>query len=77
MANTGHILTAGFGFANIVDRPDSIQDQSLQNGFSLRWAAPEVWSKKQYSKEADIFSFGMVRIEVCHPEYTAAAAQNL
>lgn len=67
---TGHILIADFGLTNITKNPNSVQDPSLQNGHSVRWAAPEVLSRKEHSKEADIFSFGMVMIEVCYPEYT-------
>lgn len=64
MEDTGHILIADFGLAKIAKNPNSIQDPSLQNGLSPQWAAPEVWEKKEYSKEADVFSFAMVMVEV-------------
>jgi len=35
--------------------------------YSTRWTAPEVLDEKgPPTKEADIFSFGMVMYEVCH-----------
>jgi len=37
---------------------------SLQRGHTLRWTAPEVLNGGKYSKEADIFAFAMVMIEV-------------
>ena len=33
-------------------------------GHASRWTAPEVWSGLSVTKESDIFSFGMVVIEV-------------
>ena len=68
--DTGRVLIADFGLTKITKNPNSIWDPSLQNGPSMRWAAPEVWREMKYSKKADIFSFGMVMIEVCHPAYT-------
>ena len=37
---------------------------SSQLLLTSRWAAPEVLNEGPYSKEADIFSFAMVMIEV-------------
>lgn len=59
----GHIRIADFGLTKITKNPHSIRSGSYQNGFTMRWVAPEVWSKGEYSEEADIFSFAMVTIE--------------
>ena len=37
-----------------------------QYGSTPQWVAPEVLDEGPYSKEADIFSFAMVMIEVCY-----------
>jgi len=49
---------------------DSAQSAELQRGHTARWTAPEVLDEKPYSKEADVFSFAMVMIEVRHSEGT-------
>ena len=61
---TGRIRIADFGLTKITKNPYSVKSGSYQNGFTMRWVAPEVWSKGEYSEEADIFSFAMVTIEV-------------
>ena len=43
-----------------------MRSASSQHGNTPRWAAPEVLEEGIYSKEADIFSFAMVMIEVRH-----------
>lgn len=62
--NSGHVRIADFGLAKITKNPNSIRSASYQNGFTIRWAAPEVLGEGEYSKKADIFSFAMVMIEV-------------
>ena len=42
------------------------QSASRQRVHTVRWTAPEVLKGGAYSKEADVFSFAMVMIEVCH-----------
>ena len=38
---------------------------SKVQGYTARWAAPEVlWSDGKITREADIFAFGMVMVEV-------------
>lgn len=62
--NSGRARIADFGLATITQNLDSIRSASLQHGCSPRWTAPEILDGKRYSKEADIFSFAMVMIEV-------------
>ena len=66
MGNSGHAYIAGFGLARITRNPDTVRSASYQNGYTLRWVAPEVLTKGEYSKAADIFSLAMVMIEVCY-----------
>ena len=62
----GHARIADFGLATVTQNLDSIRSASLQRGYSPRWTAPEVLEGGKLSKEADIFSFAMVMIEVRH-----------
>ena len=64
--DTGHARIADFGLATVTQNLDSMQSASGQRGHTVRWAAPEVLTDGTYSKEADIFSFAMVMIEVHH-----------
>jgi len=64
MDDSGHACIADFGLAMLTHNSDSMQSATLQQGHTPRWAAPEVLSEGTYSKEADIFSFAMVMIEV-------------
>ena len=64
--NSGHVRIADFGLSKITKNPNSVQDISYQNGYTIQWAAPEVLNKGEYSEKADIFSLAMVTIEVCH-----------
>jgi len=64
--HSGRARIADFGLATVTQNVDSIRNASLQRGFTPRWAAPEVLNEGPHSKEADIFSFAMVTIEVCH-----------
>jgi len=66
MDDSGHAHIAEFGLATLTQNPDSMQSTTLQHSHTARWAAPEVLSEGTYSKEADIFSFAMVMIEVRH-----------
>ena len=60
----GHACIADFGLAKVTQNLDSIRNVSCQNGHIVRWATPEDLSKGEYSKEAVIFSFTAVVIEV-------------
>ena len=61
----GHARLVDFDFSMVTRDWDSIQDDSQHHGFTPRWSAPEVLKDSARSKEADIFSFGMVMYEVC------------
>jgi serine/threonine protein kinase len=64
--DSGHARIADFGLATVTRNLDSTRSASRQHGHTVRWTAPEVLSEGTYSKEADIFSFAMVMIEVHH-----------
>ena len=54
-----------FGLAPITQNLDSVLSASGDRGHTARWIAPEILLEQwTYSKEADIFSFAMVMIEV-------------
>jgi len=72
--NTGRVRIADFGLAAVTRGLDSVPSTSFQHGFTPRWTAPEVLNGGKCSKEADIFSFAMVMIEVrrgCSDVYRA------
>ena len=61
----GHARVADFGLVAVTQGLDSIRKASDEDEHSARWIAPEIlgdWGS--YSKEADVFSFAMVAIEV-------------
>ncbi|KAF9645418.1 kinase-like protein, partial [Thelephora ganbajun] len=62
--DSGHARIADFGLAMVTRNLDSIPSASCHHGHTPRWTAPEVLSDEKYSKEADVFSFAMVMIEV-------------
>jgi serine/threonine protein kinase len=64
--NSGHALITDFGFATVARNLDSILSAPPQRGHTKRWAAPEILDEGPNSKEADIFAFAMVMIEVRH-----------
>ena len=64
--DSGHARLADFGLATVTRNPDSVRITSCKPGYTARWAAPEILSEGPHSKEADIFAFAMVMIEVCH-----------
>ena len=64
--DSGHACIADFGLATVTKTLDSMQSVTCQRGHSARWAAPEVLGEGKHSKEADVFSFAMVMIEVRH-----------
>ena len=65
MDDSGRARIAGFGLSTVTLNVDSIQRASPQPGYNPRWTAPEVLHGGEFTKEADIFSFAMVMIEVC------------
>jgi len=62
--DSGHARIAGFGSATVTRSLDSSQSSSSNHRYTALWAAPEVLNGGTYGKEADIFSFAMVMIEV-------------
>jgi serine/threonine protein kinase len=60
----GHARITDFGFVTVAQNPDSARCTQPQRGHTVRWAAPEILNEGPHSKEADIFSFAMVMIEV-------------
>ena len=73
----GHARIADPGIAVATQNLDSIRDASEEDVHSARWIAPEILDGREtYSKEADVFSFAMVTIEVryrwpigCEPSF--------
>ena len=61
--DTGRARLADFGLSRIVS--DFGSATSMTGGFSVRWAAPEVLNMEtSVTKESDIYSFGMMVVEV-------------
>jgi len=62
---TGHALITDFGLVTVTQNLNLMRDPSAEHGDSARWIAPEILDNRgTYSKEADVFSFAMVTIEV-------------
>ena len=61
---SGHARIADFGLAIVTLNPNIMRSASRHDN-TPRWAAPEVLGGQPPSREADIFSFAMVMIEVC------------
>ena len=63
--DSGHARITDFGFAMVTCNLDLMWSTSPDHGHTARWTAPEILTKKgAVSKEADVFSFAMVMIEV-------------
>ena len=61
----GHARITDFGLAMATQDLDSLRSTLDDHGHTVRWTAPEILSEQgTYSKEADVFSFAMVMIEV-------------
>lgn len=55
-----------FGLAMVAQNQDSIRSAQGDHGHTARWTSPEILiGEGTYSKEADLFSFAMVMVEVC------------
>jgi len=62
---TGRARITGCGLAVVTRNLDSMQSAPREHGDSTRWTAPEILANQgTFSKEADVFSFAMVLIEV-------------
>jgi len=68
--DTGRARIADFGLATVTQSLHSERSVEHQHGHTARWAAPEILVAESYSKEADIFSFAMVMIEVRRGRFT-------
>ena len=69
MDETGHARITDFGLAMVTRDPHLIRGTPAERENSIWWIAPEILSNQEtYSKEADVFSFAGVAIEVrCRP----------
>jgi len=65
MDTASHARITGFGLATVTQDLDSIRNALAEDRDDAQWIAPEILDGRgTYSKEADIFSFSMVVIEV-------------
>ena len=65
MDASGNARIADFGLAIVTQDLDSLRRGSDECEDGARWIAPEILDNRgTYSKEADVFSFAMVTIEV-------------
>ena len=65
MDATGHARITDFGLAMVTQDLNSMRSASGEDTQGARWIAPEILDDRgSYSKEADIFSFAGVTIEV-------------
>jgi serine/threonine protein kinase len=71
--DSGRVRVTDFGLATILQ--GSAPQRSLLDDHNARWTAPEIlYDSGMYSKEADIFSFAMVIIEVRYGGITIGRA---
>ena len=64
---TGRARITDFGLAVVTQDLDSIRDGLAEYRQNAHWIAPEILDNRgSYGKEADVFSFSGVAIEVCH-----------
>ena len=62
---SGKVQITDFGLAAIARNPHSQRSTLDGGGNTARWCAPEILKNGQFvRKESDIFSFGMIIIEV-------------
>ena len=63
----GHARLTDFGFSSVVRGMNS---PAQLNGYTAAWTAPEILAGAgTISREADVFAFGMVVIEVGPPVF--------
>ena len=63
---TGRARITDFRLATVTTGMDSELGTTYPHDHTSRWTAPEVLNGRAGSKEADVFSFAMVMIEVRH-----------
>ena len=62
---TGRARITDIGLAMVTQNQSLVRSASHEHEHSARWIAPEILDDRgTYSKEADVFSFAMVTIEV-------------
>ena len=62
---TGCARITDYCLAAVTQNLNSINSASDDHGHTARWTAPEILNEEgSYSKEADVFSFAMVAVEV-------------
>jgi len=62
---SGNPRITDFGLAAVARNPHSHRSTLGEDGHTARWCAPEILKSEQpFSKESDVFAFGMVMIEV-------------
>ena len=67
----GRARITDFGLAMVTQDLDSVRTAVGDHGHTVRWTAPEILNEQgTYSKEADIFSFAMVMIEVHYESHS-------
>ena len=60
-----HAQITDFGLAQVTKNLPSVRSTTEDQGHSAWWTAPEILNEEgSHSKEADVFSFAMVMIEV-------------
>ena len=65
MDTAGHAMITDCGVAMVTQNLDSMRGAPDEHGDNTRWIAPEILANRgTFSKEADVFSFAMVMIEV-------------
>jgi serine/threonine protein kinase len=65
--DAGNPRITDFGLATVTQNTDTPRSGVDNREHTARWTAPEILSGKgTYSKEADVFSYAMVMIEVRH-----------
>ena len=62
--DSGHARIADFGLATVTKDLDTAHNTTYDVGVIPRWTAPEVLHGGPCTKAADVFSFGMLMIEV-------------
>ena len=60
---TGHARIKDFGLA-VINTIPKVWTGNPTIDRNRQWTAPEVLEAEQYSKESNIFSFGMLMVEV-------------
>ena len=64
---TGHAQITDLAFSTVTPDADAVQSPSEGWGQASRWTAPEILNEEgTHSKQADVFSFAMVMVEVHH-----------